>query len=350
MKKSDLRAGQFLPLTVMFLPVMILLYFYLFDEGHGSYQHIQQQKKVDTYAYHLANDQARALNAVAALNEALETAHKRAVLMATVIAGLTACSPFNPACARALSRLMPKVKPFYDKLEKLGASLAKQQDEILEWAHLSQLSSLGYFNFQQPGLTFALEPSVQKPLREWLFRGESKASKLHQLVECRYHTTRSPTHASTLVGLSDANQAEAQYRESTSGLVQTMVLDSNRKGSIPTSISSLVGQEHNTFQFIYATVRVCAKFGSILEKMQLNSMFNLPAVYVFSNSYFSKGNRIGLFAISSLRGLTPSILGKGTKAYAMETSSYAEILGADLMKMEFEAKLSSKANHEQTVF
>ncbi|MCB0308896.1 MAG: hypothetical protein KDD48_05950, partial [Bdellovibrionales bacterium] len=130
--------GQALIVMLIFLFVLIPLFVYLFDLGIVQYSKIRRQKQLDGISLDLATSQARALNAIAALNQGLEIAENRGYLMAASVAGLSACSFFNPKCAQILSRLLPKVRPFYKKLNKLGSHLAKQQDKILEWANKIQ--------------------------------------------------------------------------------------------------------------------------------------------------------------------------------------------------------------------
>ena len=332
-------SGQALLLVMILIPILVISFFAIFDEGFASYQHLRQQKVTDSYAFNLATDQARALNAIAALNKGLVIAHNRGLLMATAVTGLTACSAFSPDCAKALQRLLPKVRPFYRKLDALGKSLAAQQDALVDWAYQTQVSALIYFHRQNSQVMFALGPRLQ-PTRLQLVRADTQSSAMNSLVECKSHITTSITQAQYLANAFPSNNAILRYEESLTGLQQRITLDPYNKKPITSPVYDRVGTTMKPFYFHSAVVRVCASFRSILQNINLDFIFDVPAPYVFLNTHFQTSDHLDLVARSPLDEITPSIFGKKNSYHTNQTESSAIVLGSNLMNMEFVPRLA----------
>lgn len=142
--------GQGLIAALLVLPFLIGATALGLREGITAYEKVRLQKEVDQAMLSLAVDHARALNVIAALNRGLVVARQRLQLMNAVIAGLTACAPLNPICGKTLLRLSPKVEPFYRRVRKLGAALARAQENVRQWANGQKRVTLSYFSWRTP--------------------------------------------------------------------------------------------------------------------------------------------------------------------------------------------------------
>ena len=156
--------GQALPMLLIVLPILLAFWGLTLQEGFLAAEKIRLQRRADEAALLLANDHARALNGIAMLNQGLAIVRRRVRLMHATWISLTACSAFNPGCAKALSRLAPKLRPFYRKSEKLGQALAQKQDQLARWAtHRTSTAEL-YFGLHHPGVSYkAYTATPEKP-------------------------------------------------------------------------------------------------------------------------------------------------------------------------------------------
>lgn len=131
--KND-NQGQILPFCMILMSVLLWIIISNFEVGFLNLRKIQVQKKLDGTALDYGTTYARALNGLAATNEGLKIAAQRGYMMTVIAAALAASAqiPYSPTKVW-WKMLKPKLPRFYKRLNKLGESLAKQQEQIISW-------------------------------------------------------------------------------------------------------------------------------------------------------------------------------------------------------------------------
>jgi hypothetical protein len=128
--------GQILPVFCILFAVILFFVAANFQRSRLQIDKIQRQKEADALALRIANEQARALNSVAALNEGLTVLLHRAYLYAvgtTAICAIAARELFLGSFGRACRSLVKDADPFYDAISDMGEKIAEWQDEIVRW-------------------------------------------------------------------------------------------------------------------------------------------------------------------------------------------------------------------------
>jgi hypothetical protein len=155
-------AAQIVPLLCVLLPFLIVFVGANFHRTLFGLEKIQRQRVVDLLALEGATQQARALNAIAALNEALKIILRRAQAYAGALTALAACASatfFVSPCTPALKRLGKKAPEFFRKVDRLASIIGDWQDELADWASRApeqavRLSLLG----EIPAAVFGILP------------------------------------------------------------------------------------------------------------------------------------------------------------------------------------------------
>ncbi len=134
---SMVRAsGQILPMALVLLTLATHLTLYLINTGEVIHQRVAMQATADATLLSAVRIQARALNALAILNQAIRkaTTLSRAILItwATLAACASACTiGVGCACVTALAQYSRKAPRLLKRLQRVANQLAETQDRII---------------------------------------------------------------------------------------------------------------------------------------------------------------------------------------------------------------------------
>ncbi len=359
------RSGQALPIIALAIAVVLSLTALHTEKWFTGVEKMKRQRQADQDVMALANQQARALNAIAALNQGLRIALKRGYAVGAAILALSACSFFYLPCSAALTELSLQAIPFYRKLNQLGAILAQQQDEIANWAavaparmiYVSNLTDLSQWSFLFPGSS---QPPVGLGSTRLRIRryGSEAFSQLgaspeevefagkQDMVRCESHTfnrflefDQKAKRGSFDLGKN--NQIEIEY-VSSHGTSKKTFKPKNR--SELSSYRKSRQSSGKRLVFSRARYRKCESLKDVLLKFaSVVPVLNLPPPYILDATFFSDGNRFGLAQAGKREKLItqkwPMSPSAGQREPTLWVLSEAEIRGSDLSQMNFEPAL-----------
>lgn len=140
------NSGQILPITVVTIFALILFVGTNGERLLTGIRKSERQREADTLAMIAVNEQARALNAIASLNDGLDTVLDRAYIFAAgALAAAVSCivalgTP--PYC----SRLAEETPKFFLNIHKIGSVIKSQQDQLRDWAALAPTRAVQRWN------------------------------------------------------------------------------------------------------------------------------------------------------------------------------------------------------------
>ncbi|MEZ4846822.1 MAG: hypothetical protein R2877_07810 [Bdellovibrionota bacterium] len=310
------NSGQIFPFCVMLLAMVLVLILSNFEIGFLNYRKISEQKKMDGFAMHYAADYARALNALAALNEGLAIVRNRAWLVSGTEAMLIACSiPKPDKCGLPLARLSAKLPQFYSRIDRLGQAMAKQQEQIISWMLQTRCQAnteLRWTAFKDFQMYPVLPCSFRSDFEGIPFYRpyDDFSNSQNQGVEnCKTATHTSYNDFQNLTrNLSNQpiEESVAQFKviyESAQGNQHTeRPIHATAAHNLPYSTQQRVQNQSEKFDFKKAEVTYCAKFGQILGSVSegIPPLFEIPAPLVFKPEFFTRDNRIIFMASNSI--------------------------------------------------
>ena len=360
----------------IFPTVALLLFAFLFFVGAnlkrsiGGVAKIENQREADGMVLVIANEQARALNAIAALNEGLRIALERGYAVGVALLTLKACTMaiFSaPYCAPALSRLGAKAVPFYRNLSKLGDDLARMQDEIADWGAKRPLRMVEVFNYTPsqfgeaqlflfPERVAQARLSIRREGSDGFAAMGASADEVglaegRDLKKCErliYETysqfDRARKGGRIRLGRNDSLTVE--YANPANGFRQTIEV----KTAI--DLHGVSASLNGRYDFQSATNLKCESLQDLLSGFGLASPIRIPPPYGLEASYFRGKNRLALARvmknpparIPQRESLNALLRERGDQRVVYLDSwaiSEAEITGGDLTQMGFRAALRS---------
>ncbi len=354
--------GQVLPLTLL---ILLPLVFFIAANGERwifGIEKIRNQKEADSLVLILANQNARALNSIAALNQALGIAKERAYAMAVALVTLKACAVLTlgtSPCLTALIRLEKEAGPFFKKLKSLVIVLAQKQDMTKAWVEKTLSQMIDVYNLSQKNqkMAFAYHKISGLPIRRPEANNDlievDQFSQGNDLLRCNVQQMRSFHEFETW-----RNDGFSKMDKNDS-LVTDYLPTQKGKRKIVVSKSFLEVQSikreklyfesgvYRSYVFASATFQKCESFHDILESL-LGKEFipiKIPPPYMLEKQFFEGGNRVSLAQVSkSQETAFDSFLKlKWVEPYSrpqLWALTEAEIEGGNLDKMEFQASLS----------
>ncbi|MFH1262401.1 MAG: hypothetical protein V1495_03015 [Pseudomonadota bacterium] len=363
--RRNRRSGQVFPLFALLLTPLILFVGANADRLSSGIAKIRNQRETDSVALTIANERARALNAIAALNQGLKIASDRGYAVAVALLTLEACTMMlfsSPLCGPALTKLSAKAVPFYRKLEKLGRILRRQQEEILIWADARPREIETRFNLSHVGKA-QLFPYAPGPLP--VRRSEappagppgelSSADDFSSGREVRKcSVTRFNTYSDFRTAIErDAfrlgrhDSAVIDYRNPRSGTRRQF------QAETPTALLGVRptrcfpgNAPGDCAQFQNATLFRCRSVYDLLGHLGLASPVKIPEPLQLEDRFFSDGNRLAVARGTKNRNrafdpLLRRRVGERISRPDLWALSETEIAGGDLAKMEFRPLLTS---------
>lgn len=354
------KTGQIFPFCLLLLTILLAFIISNFEIGFLNLRKIQQQKKLDGIAMSYATDYARGLNALAGLNEGLEIAIERGHMMAIAFTTLGACAPFAPPCARAFTKLAIKIRPFYKKLNKLGKELAEQQNQIIGWMTKTrcQANQASFFEFKNFHMYPSFPCTVQPDFRHLPFYRPDQDSdeKIKGVSKCEILTFNSynqfKSRIDSLASQRFTNSIpniEVRYLSNSKKTHFEKPLTFEKAQELTPSMSVVVRNNHEQFQFSQATLEQCTEFkrlfGSLTEGIPF--VFDIPAPLVFKEDFFQEKNRIIFIASNKINSDFENVHPGQFEDLAKKVWALTEIKinGTDFKKMEFKPKIESISLH-----
>ena len=312
------------------------------NKGLLYWRKVQHQKDLDGIALEYGTQFARGLNTLAALNQALSIAKQRAYLMAATYTSLAACSP-TPICIRALSRLTPKIKPFFRKIRNLGENLRDKQEQIMTWMIQvqCQFSQRGSNRFE----AFRFYPNFcGQPVENLPFT--RLASKDIDVVRCKdqkfHHFFRFKSAASrkSLHGRIVSNEIIVEYTNSTNDTSYFIKPTTNWEVQ---KLSPYLQKDRHRYIFSQGKIKVCKKFSNLWKKIEksLPLGFQLPEPLELTKKFFNEQNKT-LFLASTNR-----IYFDEKEEKSLWGLSEIKVKGENLSKMKFASFLHSISLEKQ---
>jgi len=351
---KNARSGQVMPFCVLLIAGLLILILSNFQIGFLNFRKIQQQKKMDGIAMHYATDYARGLNALAALNQGLSITAQRGYMMAGVYTALAACAILTGICAEQFKNLSLEIVPFYIKLNKLGKSLAKQQDGIIRWmikarcrASLEMVPVFDNFHLY-PEFPCTFYPDYRG--LPFYRPNETATENIEGVEDCK---TQEFTSHNQFNSFADSLTQGANYRSPRFSVryesqFKTIHHEKPRTAllakELPASISRKVRDHYETFIFKKATVKFCTKFTQLLGKLTNDFIaFDIPSPLVFKDEFFEHGHKMIFIASDKIdtefrNVYSPANTNLPKKVWA---TSEVWIQGDNFKKMEFKPQLNA---------
>jgi len=367
--KTSLEKGQILPLALVLLPVLIVFVGANGYRWHGGIQKIKYQRQADALVLLALNEQARAYNAIAALNEGLQITLERAYAMGVALVTLKACAALTlgtSPCLTALIRLESQAIPFFKKVNRLAKLLADQQDVLKSWAAKAPQKIVATYNIKNNINNHSTQKAIlftpaHLPIRRFT-KHEIKSNGVEQsgfgngsdLLRCNENkfSTYSSFHQARLTGsfyLKKHDTLTITYQSSNSGIPK--LFHPKTSFEIRAFQRNRWINEHGQtqlFKFDTSVLRKCESFKDLL--LRLNNYIPLPIQipppYVLDEKYFQDGNQMKI-VLQSKDPENPFMPFLSQKGSSLKTSnkfwsvSQAKLKGHDLEKMDFSAHLSS---------
>lgn len=364
--KRAASSGQILPLTAI---ILFGLVFFIGANALRSLtgiQKIENQREADLFVLSLSNEQARALNGIAALNQGLEIAVQRGYAIGIALLTLEACAMavFSaPICAPALARLGAKAVPFYRKLAKLGKALAKMQDQIAEWGSGRPVEMLFLFNHTPANLgnvqVFLFPEEARKlPIRreerrpsdegDWADGNDLKKCERYRFeTYFRFDRARQVGH----IHLGQNDSLSVEYANQSTGFREQVDVDSGL------ALLRLRRTRGESF-FQNATYLQCQSLQDLLSGFGLRDAIQIPPPYHLTDDFFQNGGRLTISRVMK----TPSrqvgrqedldrlLCDDGQECINhpdIWSIAESEVDGADLTEMEFRPILRSITHDEE---
>ncbi len=151
------QRGQALPITLVLMSILVCMIAMGGERTFLYIQKVREQRKADAMAVMAANQQARALNAIAGLNKGLRIVRRNAYIVGLVTVALDACALacfftlVTCPCLRPAIRLSWKMREFVPKINQLGEEIANAQDRILKWAKIAPERTILFSNILHEG-------------------------------------------------------------------------------------------------------------------------------------------------------------------------------------------------------
>lgn len=366
MTRHRLR-GQVFPIVVLFLFVFVFFIGANAARSVSGIRKIENQREADAFVMGVVNEQVRALNAIAALNEGLRIALTRGYAVGVALLTLKACTLLlfpSPYCAPALARLGVKAVPFFQNLSKLGEELAKEQDQIARWAAERPPEIAGLFNLVRVGKeqiflfperteTSGDVRSTRLPIRRRGAEdfggmganteeiGLASGGDLKKCDRFLFDTYQSFHNArrSGRLGLGRRDSLTVEYADPETGF---------RKAVRPRTTLEIagIGPNRSSYEFQNAVLLKCQSLHDLLSGFGFDGIVKIPSPYMLESRFFEGENRIGLARVTKgrkvdLDPLLKRTAGEEEKRPEFWALSEAEIDGGDLSKMDFRAVLSA---------
>lgn len=352
------QRGQILPLVaVILIPLSILVATNGERLWRGT-EKIRDQKELDSISLQASTQQARALNAIAALNQALNIAARRAQIVAGSLLFLSGCASasfgLNVPCNNALLSLTRDAVPFYKNLQSLGQQIQRWQDTLSEWGGRAPrqfilTESLGSIL----DVTYYLDPDGRwggPAGRLWVRRAgsysENSVANGSDLLDCK-----TVTYSASQIQSSRLNGTIAPLGRHDSGVGHYrsggQTSDKNLTGL---SDSDLRNTAEGSWTLESVDVSRCSSFHDILSNAGFgNSLFGLPAPMVIEANF---ENRQTLLLASS-RAVERPVLGRVLKTQTQSLEgpprqwslSEVGVRGSDLDEMNFRSDLRPLQRH-----
>ncbi len=348
--------AQILPFCLLLVCIVVSIIFSNFEIGYSQYRKVENQKNLDADLLILANQYARAYNSIAALNEGLSIAANRAYMVAEVYTALGVCSALLvKPCIDAFEKLSKTLPGFYDHLQKLGARMASDQDQIAKWMVDTQCTSI--LNSKIRFDKFHLYPGfpctgvdIQTSLP--FFRPNSPSSEIdpQNVKKCRTKKVSSYSQFKIQMDvlqnnpLANAADIEIQYVSDHTRKIHyenpRNVIEAN---ILPFTITQKEGNRFAVYRFSMAEIHFCKQFSSLLQKItgKLPALFHIPSPMVFKNEFFEDKNKIiGIAAIKN-NSVFETYHPEDNTHPSSDVWSISEVKleGNDLQKMDFKPYL-----------
>ncbi len=353
-------SGQILPILCVLLPVLLLFVGANIHRTLFGIEKIRRQRSVDLLVLQGATQQARALNAVAALNQALKIILRRAYAYAGALTALSLCASASfgiSPCTAPLMHLGKKAPKFFKGVNDLASLIGRWQDDLVQWAQ------------EAPEQTIRLDLLVANPAADFRITPAPPRLRVHRLGSTGFGSLGAGSEETGLASGGDLlrcseNRIErADFDALRSGRM-TSGLDANDSVSIHLSASDggtkretkTVPQEkefwegNTQWQFDYAVVRRCESFREILSRFNegLPVDFGIPQPYVLDDE-FETQQHLALSTTMPGPSQDPDLpadilLAKRQEILPIsalrEGVAEARILGTDLNEMEFVPSLA----------
>jgi hypothetical protein len=305
--------GQIMPFCMLMIAILIFFIISNFEIGFLNFRKIQQQKKMDGIAMHYATDYARGLNALAALNQALVITSQRGYMMAGVYTALAACTAFTGICAKQFVSLSIEIVPFYKKLNKLGKSLARQQEGIIKWMIQSRCSSniemlTTFENFHlYPELPCTLQSNFEG--LPFYRPDETATENIEGVEDCKTQEFTSYNQFDEFTNtLSDqltyrkVPRFDIRYESEKRTVHHERPKTIAQAQALTASMQKRVGDHYENFGFRKAIVQYCTKFTELFGELthDLPFVFDIPAPLVFKDDFFQHGNKMIFIASNKI--------------------------------------------------
>ncbi|MCC7460733.1 MAG: hypothetical protein IT286_05465 [Proteobacteria bacterium] len=360
------NGGQIFPACVMLIAMLLVLILSNFEISFLNFRKIQQQKKMDGFAMHYAADYAKALNALAALNDGLATVRNRAWLVSGAEAALLPCAPYQwKKCGLPLVRLTAELPRFYSRVNKLGKEMVKQQEQIISWMLQTrcqantELSRTAFADFQlYPVFPCAFRSDYAglpfyRPYDDYTNPENQGVENCKTATYTSYNSFKSLTSKLANKPVEETvAQFKVTYQSTHNNLHFEKPIHANAAHNLPYSMQKIIRQQPEKFDFAKAEITYCAKFGQVLGSISegIPAFFEIPAPLVFKSEFFTRDNKIIFMASDSLRSQFKKPLQTFYRQDDQSTPSIQDkvwglteviIEGEDFRKMEFNAKMSA---------
>lgn len=348
--------AQILPFCMLLVCIVVSILFSNFEIGYSQYRKVENQKNLDADLLILANQYARAYNSIAALNEGLSIAANRAYMVAEVYTALGVCSALLvKPCIDAFEKLSKTLPDFYDHLQKLGAGMASDQDQIAKWmvdTHCTSIlnSKIRFDKFHLYPEFPCHDVDIQTSLPFFRPNTASGETDAQNVKKCRTKKMSSYSqfkiHLDVLQNdpLSNASDIEIQYvsdhtrkthYENPRNVIEANVL--------PFTITQKEGDRFVPYRFSTAEIHFCKEFSSLFQKItgKLPALFRIPSPMIFKNEFFEEKNKIIAIAAMKNNSVFEAYHPEDQINPSSHVWSISEVKleGDDLQKMDFKPYL-----------
>ncbi|MCB0326884.1 MAG: hypothetical protein KDD52_04610 [Bdellovibrionales bacterium] len=325
---------------------------------------IERQKISDQELYTFLHQEAQALNTIAAYNQTIETIANRLALIEYMVASIILCivstGPFlGGQCSRLLGKIMPRLKAFYEKIDKLVKKTIEEQDQIALWygQHRCEQNIKKFLLFTKT--SYSLHPKLLYPSQKCSTKSDQKKVLIRKNKESISGGKISSCKTLTEKNIERVHQIgkQANFSEhiryskiivtykNTDDFHFVPIENIKKLSDLPKKI--LTGAK--TYGFYKASLTRCESVRSLQHRFPLLSfmLISIPGPYDFSTLHESSYR--SLIYLKSWKKYQwdqliqlPTHQKKPSNHFLSAwTLSQASIERLDLMKMEFKPKIEA---------
>lgn len=350
--RSNRNSGSILLTGLIFSVMFVSFLSYSLYQGSGIYNKVKLQNIADSCAYSGALAQAKILNSISALNQAISLINNIVTKIVLIWLALKACGAlcifgFGCACLSPLRFFERVAKPILNQLKNIAWAMARIQDALLKYGpffvlgEIHRVAKLNGIKWVLPYPFLPKGPSSSRAALNFRLERANEASELEESgmsVEAVKLSGRREDLMSCYEKKWGSSRLEAAYsyylrsRSSNIKWVYSNPAFADRVFSSPKGSKFVdAGKE---FNFSHATVTECRKVSTILS-----SKFKLPNPLVLKKDFTEKQKLALLISNFPFNGHL-SFDEKESQKKRFFAASQARPFGPTIFKMKWRAKLT----------